>query len=941
MTGATGVNGPTGPTGERGADGSALLDFNNSVIHTYPSSDLTMVFGDDDATNALIVLNGNGGNAGDIFAGDLRLGFNSTNPTITTSDTNETLFIDPNGTGNVTIGAGSGTATPNLLVLDDKNSSGDPSGVDGAMYYNSNTERFRCHENGGWRDCVNVPNMNYFTDASDTTWVDNNTTELWDGSTRPNITPNSTGNEVMLMVSLKATLNPGASATTNPVARVMRRVGATADCTVSSTQVGPTIGGGWSADGAANGVQSMSYVFVDNPGTTSNVSYTICTSSDSTLAGTNTENRIDVTLFEMNDAADLAEVYPTNDTDLAPGEIVSIDPNLTEGVTRSFGAYDQTVLGVVSTKPALLIGGTNGTGKGVPVALTGRVPVTVSTEGGEIKVGDYLTTSSERGVAMKAIKSGPVIGQAMTSFAGSGKGTVIVFIKNGTATGSFTDLLELTLPGITTDKSKLFSRTTVESLLHKLVDARSSLLEQSVQGIVTDRIAAGVDIVTPQLIAKDAFLERIQPASSSGTLTIDLGEEGKLLMNGKDGKSLLSIASDGLMTFLGKVRIDELSVGKLTVDSLDGTTADTSESNNLLADTQEKVSSLSGELTLIKELLGDQEAAEFTPAATTSATYFGPALSGEGSDFISQLFGLQDRLAMVEDYLQQSQQATPSSTLADQSVRSATEAAMLAALTGQSFNEYASILPDSVTLPTNLNVLGAASLGTTSIAGGLLVDGEVRIDGTSLSRLGDTLSLQPGRLGELDLSDGALRIDEDGTIYLGEATIAEDSLTVKGALAVGTIIGGEGGDLTIDLVGQASESGSTEDIQVLNKKLTIKGIESINAVSIDAFGSAMFNGSITTQKIAIAQNEDSKSRSVGQGTISAGNSDIEIANTMLTKNSLIYITPVSRTGNKVLYIKNQQISDSCSNTSCNNSFTVGIDGGLASEDIRFNWWIIN
>lgn len=44
--------------------------------------------------------------------------------------------------------------TPALLVLDYKNTSGDPTGTNGAMYYNSNSGRFRCYEAGAWADCI-------------------------------------------------------------------------------------------------------------------------------------------------------------------------------------------------------------------------------------------------------------------------------------------------------------------------------------------------------------------------------------------------------------------------------------------------------------------------------------------------------------------------------------------------------------------------------------------------------------------------------------------------------------------------------------------------------------------------------------------------------------------------------------------------------------------
>ena len=52
----------------------------------------------------------------------------------------------------LTIGVSDTTGT--LLVLDTKTGAGDPTGVNGAMYYNSSTNKFRCYENSAWKNCV-------------------------------------------------------------------------------------------------------------------------------------------------------------------------------------------------------------------------------------------------------------------------------------------------------------------------------------------------------------------------------------------------------------------------------------------------------------------------------------------------------------------------------------------------------------------------------------------------------------------------------------------------------------------------------------------------------------------------------------------------------------------------------------------------------------------
>jgi hypothetical protein len=55
----------------------------------------------------------------------------------------------------VVVGAGStGEATPSLLVLDNETgTSADPTGVNGAMYYNATTHNFRCYAAGAWQNC--------------------------------------------------------------------------------------------------------------------------------------------------------------------------------------------------------------------------------------------------------------------------------------------------------------------------------------------------------------------------------------------------------------------------------------------------------------------------------------------------------------------------------------------------------------------------------------------------------------------------------------------------------------------------------------------------------------------------------------------------------------------------------------------------------------------
>jgi len=51
------------------------------------------------------------------------------------------------------IGNPTADSTGALLVLDSKNTAGDPTGVNGGMYFNSSTQTFRCYSSGAWGEC--------------------------------------------------------------------------------------------------------------------------------------------------------------------------------------------------------------------------------------------------------------------------------------------------------------------------------------------------------------------------------------------------------------------------------------------------------------------------------------------------------------------------------------------------------------------------------------------------------------------------------------------------------------------------------------------------------------------------------------------------------------------------------------------------------------------
>lgn len=263
-----------------------------------------------------------------------------------------------------------------------------------------------------------------YTDINPATIADNNTTEIFDDLSKPNITPDSSSQTVMVTVHARFT-GTGAN-DTDAAVRIVRSIGSAASCS-TSPQVGDTFSAFMTN---TTDIQDATATFLDSPSTTSQVYYTVCSSSNSSLGDVPTSNRIDVSLVKLG--ADLAENYYTNDKSIAPGDVVTIDGSLPAGVKKSDKPYDDQLLGVVSTEPGSVLDDGIGLsfGRAVPIALAGRVPVRVSVENGAIKPGDSLTSSSTPGVAMKATKSGTVVGISLGSFEGDGIGRVLIFVEN-------------------------------------------------------------------------------------------------------------------------------------------------------------------------------------------------------------------------------------------------------------------------------------------------------------------------------------------------------------------------------------------------------------------------------------------------------------------------------------------------------------------------------
>jgi hypothetical protein len=139
--------------------------------------------------------------------------------------------------------------------------------------------------------------------------------------------------------------------------------------------------------------------------------------------------------------ADVAEYFEVEGgvSTYEPGDVLAISGTSDRKVEKSSGAYSTLVAGVYATKPGLMLTERDATADQlndmVPMGVIGVIPTKVCLEGGEIKRGDLIVTSSIPGVAMKAdpdkVKVGQVIGKALQDFndKGVGKINILVSIK--------------------------------------------------------------------------------------------------------------------------------------------------------------------------------------------------------------------------------------------------------------------------------------------------------------------------------------------------------------------------------------------------------------------------------------------------------------------------------------------------------------------------------
>jgi parallel beta-helix repeat protein len=154
-------------------------------------------------------------------------------------------------------------------------------------------------------------------------------------------------------------------------------------------------------------VGANTVVFKIATGTTGNI-FTVDSDGDVRYDGT-----------ASSPAADYAEYFYSNSEKLVSGEAVCIDVSANNSVVRCSRIADGNVMGIVSTKPAI-VGNAKPEYMNNPkyaiIGMLGQVPAFVSSENGPIRPGDSLTPASTPGYVAKALPGDSTVGVALEYF---------------------------------------------------------------------------------------------------------------------------------------------------------------------------------------------------------------------------------------------------------------------------------------------------------------------------------------------------------------------------------------------------------------------------------------------------------------------------------------------------------------------------------------------
>jgi hypothetical protein len=917
-TGATGAAGPTGGTGQIGANGEVLFTQTNNLIYSYPVVNRSVALGSSNlgsdrsttaTSSALIHLNAD---TGTISAGNLTLGLNSTTPTISTQDTNEVLTLDPNGTGAINFHGTTYSLDSSgiLTVAKFQDSANNAYLLDPAASGTSLTV-------AGKAGIGTTAPTNFLHVANSGASAVGQALVLFDQyESQPIFTASASG-------TMKFEIANNGNVTINGSGTMLTVGGGTGKVDVGTVDPPYTING----EKYATYLAAMIGQKEEVTGTVDTLTPVAGIGYKAVIDFKNSPKASDIWLFSK----------VTNIKDQIAKLVILLSA---PGTAKTWYEVDRSDL---------------------KLTLYSSRPTTISYRltAPRFDGSTWLNTRDSDSPGF-IINEPDVLGLSSNTSSDVSilNGISITPATSGSNTGLLYDLKDQA--GTLIHEVSSFSEAIIANLTAGAIKAKDISVDRltiggkTIQELVSESVQnSGLSFSSLLSTSTDSTTKQtiLSPVGSDSTgIAVRLSDTQNFSVIDKSGKEVASVDANGNATFSGELRTSRITVipdpiGDPALDSrlrgndtLLDVRGSATISGSLYADRiktsfgdlDEKLSAISHQLSVISD----------QPSATQS--------TNEAS-VSSSLSSLESRLSNLE---QRSNEVTSLSL-------SATSSALLA-LAGSSSDASNSgiIIDKTITFTSLASFTGDTTFGNTSITGSLLIDNSLEIFQNSIqTKNGEILYLQKNKKGSLDILDGTIVISMSGQVIIAGDVAIGGNLAVAGVLGASTIAPFGEGDITLDLSHERTIL-STESGTPTSKfsELFIRGKNNALVANIDASGSARFagnliaSGSAQFDKLVFATDSAQASISgvlaststVGIDTLPAGQLNLQINNTKITKQSLVYITPLTSTGNNVLYVasKTDCSGDTNENFACIPHFVVSLDAPVP-HDIKFNWWIIN
>lgn len=498
--------------------------------------------------------------------------------------------------------------------------------------------------------------------------------------------------------------------------------------------------------------------------------------------------------------------------------------------------------------------------------------------------------------------------------------------------------------GITKAKEGIFDSLAVSS--DKLTIAGISLNEYIKNTLQKSALNNEISISSPLISADQLKTNYISPISNDSQISIELGNSVFSIKDqaSASGNVVASIDRNGNATFSGRLQTGSLS-------SSDASISGTLRAKSIIAD---NIAGLDDKLASLSADLSRNLNERFNLNSASSSPNISNAYSNASNSALSN-----EQISTSSALLTDIQTGTQSAAFNNLSGNSLITTFTPLGSSAAALAYVPDLQADNLSITGSINSLGQSNFSDLSITNQLSVGANFILTDASVNVLGESLKLQPLRQGALEIMAGLVEIDTDGNLSVsGNALFAKD-VTIKGELQTNIIAPVPGSDLVIKLPG--NKQNEANDIvnnaslalnqAANNTGIVVKNSEGSNILAINNLGDLVASGTAAFKDIAAgslniirgAQADTSAIETVASGSagvsaITKGYTSRTIYSPYVQSDSLIYITPRSETTLAVPYLSRQTPENTL--TGIKGSFTVQIPN-VVTENIEFNWWIIN